>query len=242
MIPIRAAAIGGRRLLRLSNIATMVQGTGSAALDIPVITTTGNILLLIVAGDVASTVESPYTITYDLGGSGNVLTQHKAVGGGEASGRPRLIIASVTGVPIAGQAKNIRFATTASTLSQWNILTADLPAWWSGTIGNVDATAVNSTKASHTSPSIVTGARNSLLVGCGGCIDATLGDLAMSGQGGAWRPLVPQTKSGAVSTSYQALFASKIVPVSGTTVDFGVATAGGGNSANWSAGVLEIRP
>lgn len=98
------------------------------------------------------------------------------------------------------------------------------------------------TKASHTSSSIVTGARNSLLVGCGGCIDATLGALDMSGQGGTWSLLVPQTKSGSTATNYQALFASKIVPTSGTTVDFGVATASAANSANWSAGVIEIRP
>lgn len=242
MMPIRAAAIGGGRLLRLSSLNRFMQGAGTGTLDIPVTTATGKILLVAVCGDVSGTVESPYTITYDLGGSGNVFTQHRAVGGGEGSGRPRLIMASVTGVPVTGQSKNIRLATAASSLTNFNILTADLPSWWSGTIGNHDASAVNSTKASHTSPSIVTGARNSLLVACGGCIDLTVGALDLSGQGGAWRLAISPTQTGSGATGYRGMFGTKIVPVSGTTVDATVSTVGGGNSTNWSAGVIEIRP
>ena len=242
MIPIRATAAGGKRLLRLSNIVPFAQAAGSGALDIPVLTATGKILLLVVCGDVNATVESPYTITYDLGGSGNVFTQHKAVGGGEASGRPRLVIASVTGVPVTGVSKNIRLATFAASLSAWNVLTADLPTWWSGTVGNVDATAANGAVNAYTSPSISTGVRNSLLVGAGGAQDATLGALAIGGAGGAWNLLAAQTQSGTSAANYQALFASKIVQAAGTAVTMAVSTVSGSNSSNWAAGLVEIRP
>lgn len=249
----RAAWLGRQRLLRLSNPAIFTANTGSGALDIPCVTKTGNILLFVVCCDVSSTVESPYTVTYDLGGSANLFTQHKTLTGAQSSeqvSKPRMIIATVKGVPITGLSKMIRLATFASTLNCFVILTADLPKWWSGTIGNSDASAgVSVAKNAHAATPITTGVKNSLVVVGGGCHGvSTSGSVilaaAPTGAPAAGGPyaIIASGVSGISAIDWAGIFGWKLQPASGASCECRIASANGANSSNWGAGIIEIRP
>jgi hypothetical protein len=236
-----AAVSGGT--LALSGLITFPQHPAISALDIPFTTVTGNILIRIVSGDSASSVDDPWALTFDIPGANLPFTIHKFVSAGQAAGRAKIYIGTVRGVPITGVPKNIHFQTATGSVSAMAFCICDLPSWWSGAVGPADATAVLATKNSHTSPAIVTTGANSLLVGAASCLDSTLGVINISGQGGTWALDTPQFASSNGSTSaYNALMASKLVAAAGTTVDYGIATASLANSTAWSAGLLEIKP
>jgi hypothetical protein len=236
------ATLGGGRKLALYNQSLFRQSASAISINVPFITRTGKFLFRLVCGDSSGAVEGPYTITYDSAGANLALTQHKVGSGGEGSSRSRVVIASLVGAPVTGLSKNITFAMTASLMSNFIVLVHDLPAWWSGTIGNVDASGANGSVNSYSSPPIVTGVRNSLVCGVGGCVDGTLGALAIAGQGSIPWHVDLGIFIAAAALNWNGIFGSKIVPNAGVTLDTNVYTVGGGVSLNWCAGLIELRP